>query len=216
MRMMRPFPRFLFIAVLAALVSCKVTGAVSAAIGNAEDNVRNVKWTKPKYWKQYKRLFRLKRLKKCAKKNGIPPKSGSSCPTKNTGWYTCMFGYQECKAKKGKLPGLGVYDGVSLANKHPKTRCDCMKGQWNCYDWKVCRADSRSAAGGVSKCPIQDPTDPLSSAVCSKTLECTYGKESCCDQTFDSLVCFCKPGEKFRCVHTDACILAGEDGCNGY
>jgi hypothetical protein len=288
--------RHVLIAALAMVFLC---GTVAA-----EDSTRHIRtaehedkagrdlavaWTRPTYWKKYRKLLTLKRLKRCTKKQGVPPTSGSYCPSLKTGWHTCLFGEQTCKATPGVLPGLGDYVGATLGLKHPAIRCDCEAGSWTCYDWDVCLQQAAPAAApafcggfagircpsgfsciddpsdtcdpkqggadcggicvaeqicgsrGLAPCPDgqtcidPDPTDncdpradcpgicaptptptttdvcpdkePIGSdAVCSKDLKCTYGTESCCGKTFDSLVCQCSAGEVFGCFFTDACF----------
>ena len=265
--------------------------------GRPGRDLTTVAWTKPTYWNNYRKLLTLKRLKKCAKKQGVPPTTGSKCPTLLTGWYTCLFGEQTCEVNPdyGALPGLGDYvGGATLGMTHPAIRCDCEGGYWTCYDWDICLPQQAAPApssspgafcGGLAgiQCPfgfscMDDPSDtcdpkqggadcggmcvaqqscgsrglapcpdgqtcidpdpfdncdpradcpgvctptptptttdicpdkePLggSNVMCSKDLKCSYGTESCCGKTYDSLVCECSAGSGFGCFFTDACL----------
>ena len=50
------------------------------------------------------------------------------------------------------------------------------------------------------------PSDPPLNEGCSGSMRCTYGTETCCGQTYPSLVCDCSGGQ-FACYNTDACFL---------
>ena len=60
----------------------------------------------------------------------------------------------------------------------------------------------------LNECPaIPDgKTVPDYSMLCSVPLECVYGTESCCGETFDSVKCVCSPTTGWTCLLTDACL----------
>ena len=317
-------------------------------------------WVQPSYWENYNKCFTSTYLKKCLLMKA-PPLQGSFCLSGLLSWHTCFFGAQTCTAITGHLPGLGDFYGAGLGTNHPRTRCDCRNGSWNCYDWKICQASptpkpslkpflppptppptpvptpmptlapvpTQTFCGGIAgiQCPsglicVDDPNDscdpnyggadcggicvpqdvpqscgsrglppcpdgqscidldptdscsPLADCpgvcaptpppsgcggwhgipcpsgqvcvddpsncglaadclgmcipapapeppcdqcpfespltlprdtICSKQLTCTYGKESCCGYTYDSLICSCQPGQGFSCYNTDKC-----------
>ena len=101
---------------------------------------KNPNWTKPIWWRRYRRLFLKRRLKKCVSLLGIQPASGTICPTKeHTDWYMCMFGaVKSCEATSGPIPGLEGYSGIGLGDVHPTTRCTCKNQIWTCEDWNIC------------------------------------------------------------------------------
>ena len=104
----------------------------------------NFNWSKPPWWKSYRKQFLKRRLKKCEWLYGVAPSNGSSCPRKENGdWYMCMFGKQTCDATMGPLPGFSGYTGQTLGNIHPTTRCTCAVAPnddsvWTCDDWMPC------------------------------------------------------------------------------
>ena len=331
-------------------------------------------WVEPKYWNSYNKCFTSTRLNKCLLIS-VPPLQGSLCLSGLLGWQSCFFGTQTCTAITGLLPGLGNLNCIGLGLDHPKTRCDCNNGAWNCYDWKICQATptplptylrtprptslptqrptplptprptpvptpaptlvptpapTSQSCGGIagilcsnglsciddpndlcdpmnggadceglcvprvipqscgsrglspcpngqtcfdldptdscylsadcpgvcvpipplsrcggqlgiecpsdqvciddltncgltsgclgkclpvptsepplSDCPIESPLDLVKGIVCANQLTCTYGKETCCGSTYDSLICSCQLGEGFSCFTTDKCL----------
>ena len=67
---------------------------------------------------------------------------------------------------------------------------------------------SKSPFTSVDSCPTQQVRGPLpNGGVCSTDLRCTFGTETCCGQTFPSVVCSCQQGgTEFACHLTDACF----------
>ncbi len=64
-------------------------------------------------------------------------------------------------------------------------------------------------------CPVEMPT---SSTACAEGLECGYGSESCCGETFPSWICTCS-FEGWGCHYTDACLYpqcGGGGGSGGH
>jgi hypothetical protein len=63
----------------------------------------------------------------------------------------------------------------------------------------------------VDSCPLSRESFPTD-AVCSKDLRCAFGKESCCGQTYDKMVCQCSKGSTMlSCFYTDACMFPSCD-----
>lgn len=65
----------------------------------------------------------------------------------------------------------------------------------------------------VESCPTNSALNLPMNTVCSQDLQCAYGSESCCGQTFDSLICSCSAGKGFACFFTDACLISPA-GCD--
>jgi hypothetical protein len=151
---MATFRRCLFIATVATLFLFKVAVAKESSIRAAENDHRALVVQRPAYWKTYLAVFTPKRLKTCAKKV-VAPVNGSKCPIKPAGWYSCMFGEQQCAAVTSALPGLGSITGAKLGVVHPKTRCDCVDGKWKCFEWTVCAASvtKAPATAALTKAP---------------------------------------------------------------
>jgi hypothetical protein len=67
--------------------------------------------------------------------------------------------------------------------------------------------DNDGGGGGdATMCPSTQPTSGVTS--CSGSERCEYGTESCCGNTYPSLVCECQSGT-FYCYYTDACLIPG-------
>ena len=145
---------FLLVSLLATFHLCNViatkTSLAKMVKGSEQDKkdiLTNFKhddraltvWVEPKYWNSYNKCFTSTRLNKCLLIKA-PPLQGSLCLSGLLGWHSCFFGAHTCTAITGPLPGLGNLNCVGLGLDHPKTRCDCNNGAWNCYDWMVCQA----------------------------------------------------------------------------
>jgi hypothetical protein len=112
----------------------------------------NPYWTKPTWWRSYRKKFLKRRLKKCIWLDGVAPATGTACPSKHYGdWYMCMFGNdQTCDASTGPLPDLlSTYTADGLGGVHPATRCICKDLVWICEDWKPCTPPAPDAAAKV-------------------------------------------------------------------
>ena len=104
------------------------------------------KWTKPSWWQAYRQAYSRTHLLRCDFLNGIIPTHDSVCVPKQTEWYMCLFGNQQCQ--------VSSTDNNSM--DHPKSRCDCRTNgnndwKWNCYDLEPCIHPS--------PLPTQDPTE---------------------------------------------------------
>ena len=67
---------------------------------------------------------------------------------------------------------------------------------------------SKPPSTSVDTCPTQKVSGPFpNGGVCSTALRCSFGTESCCGQTYPSVVCSCqKGGSELLCHYTDACF----------
>ena len=177
-------------------------------------------WTKPNWWRLYRKKFKRMRLKKCIFLDGVAPLNGTTCPVIGSSTeYMCMFGDDQiCDASTGPLPGLlNGYTGDGLGNIHPTVNCMCQNSLWNCADWAPCASRTTTIdkgppiknpfddTGNILTCPDTPPIG--SSVICASDLRCAYGTETCCGKTFDNLVCQCTMGETFGCFFTDACLV---------
>ena len=173
----------------------------------------NTMWNKPIWFRSYRKKFKRTRLRKCRFLDGVAPVNGTTCPVIGTStWYMCMFGDDQlCEPTTGPLPGLlSGYTGENLGSVHPSVNCMCHDSLWHCAAWKPCETRSTTITkpfddpNAITSCPMTPPLG--SSAICAADLNCPYGTESCCGQTFDNLICRCSAGETFGCFFTDACL----------
>lgn len=66
----------------------------------------------------------------------------------------------------------------------------------------------QDAGQDAGACPDAAPF----SGTCEGALHCEYGTESCCGETYPSLVCNCVSGD-WQCFNTDACLIPADGGC---
>jgi hypothetical protein len=60
-----------------------------------------------------------------------------------------------------------------------------------------------------------DPDCPADSREpCVGDISCNYGTETCCGETYASMICDCFDGS-FSCYFTDACLVPEKFGCGG-
>ena len=182
------------------------------ALINLTDGTVPSMWEKPKWWNLYRKKFKTPRLRKCLFLDGVVPVNGTTCPPiGNSSSYMCMFGdNQICDASTDLLPGLfNGFTGASLGSVHPTVNCMCRHSLWHCADWAPCATNTTNPANdttsGITSCPDTRPIRSLD--ICASDLECAYGNETCCGQTFDNLICQCLEGTTFFCYYTDACLL---------
>lgn len=55
----------------------------------------------------------------------------------------------------------------------------------------------------LMECPEKQPSD---SPVCGDEFTCTYGEETCCGKTYDSMECTCYKNQQIMCMYTEACM----------
>jgi len=81
------------------------------------------------------------------------------------------------------------------------TICECTAdGFFVCRPTEACRVPA-------CICPFVSPLDPMGSDSCTTAqqgLQCTYGTETCCGETFPSTRCTCE-ANRFICMPTEAC-----------
>lgn len=107
------------------------------------------------------------------------PVAGDMCTTDPR--TTCAYGQESCCGE--------TFDSFL---------CDCVDGEWICLFTDACLEPL------CLRCPIDQP-DPGDSCTVDPRETCAYGTESCCGETFDSLLCECIDGE-WTCLVTDACL----------
>jgi len=119
----------------------------------------------------------------------------------------CVYGTESCCGE--------TFDSVKCVCS-PTTGWTCLLTD-ACLK-KSCTPSTSPSEGGANAenstdillkgCPhIPDgDTFPDFSMLCSVPLECVYGTESCCGETFDSVKCVCSPTTGWTCLLTDACL----------
>jgi hypothetical protein len=78
-------------------------------------------------------------------------------------------------------------------------------GDGGACDGGACPDGGGGGGGDASMCP---GTQPAAGAACSGSTRCEYGTETCCGNTYPSIVCECQSGG-FNCYYTDACLIPG-------
>jgi hypothetical protein len=147
-------------------------------------------WVRPSWWKKYRVLLTIKRLKRCNFLHGKVPKPGATCLPKREG-FVCMFGEARCN---------NVVE--------PETRCDCTNGAWDCKT--ICPN---------LKCPVTKPSgicDPLVNVlVCEYEEDCCG--DTCamtsfcrCETTSGSMKWNCASANVKPCTQTSL----EEAGCD--
>jgi hypothetical protein len=90
---------------------------------------------------------------------------------------------------------------------YPSMVCTCEGGGFRCSYTDACLIPPGYCNDGgtdASNCPPKEPLDDNSCG--SEGLRCEYGSETCCGQTYPSMVCTCRSGV-FSCSYTDACLI---------
>ena len=132
------------------------------------------KYKTPKWFKKYSEMIGRPYLQKCNSwiiDHEVPPRSGSIYCPRRSGNYTCFFGEQMC-------PELRSSD-----RPHPNAQCTCVDKQWRCHDWEC------PEPFFYKKCPKKSPLgNPKVPTRCVGDKTCEYGTETCCGETFPSVV----------------------------
>merc|ERR1712130_1047697 len=77
------------------------------------------------------------------------------------------------------------------------------KSDMRAYADEEGKGDERLFSNHIKSCPSEVDFDM--NAPCDYEGQCEFGEETCCGQTFPSLVCQCG-GERSFCYYTDACF----------
>jgi hypothetical protein len=209
---------FILIATVLTSFMLSVAVAKKSSIRNASQANKQAK-TKPTYFKEYRSVFKPKRLRACVNIK-VTPANGVKCtPSSKSDWYSCLLGEQQCKASSAvALPGLGGFTGANFTGlTHPTTKCDCKDSIWTCYDWNICSV----ANGGVASQPpnptiptTEDDPDPNNNPSCPALMpkskdtapvglktgaSCGYGTNCCCGICEARTVCVNNQGV-FHCL----------------
>lgn len=112
---------------------------------------------------------------------------------------TCSYGTETC-----------------CGQTYPSLVCHCdASGREACFNTDAClrpqceRADAGSSVDAGSALDAGMPACPATHsfrASCTPGQTCTYGTETCCGQTYPSLVCTCNQAGEEVCHNTDACF----------
>lgn len=110
-------------------------------------------WTKPLWWQAYRLQYGRAHLLKCVFLKGDIPAHDSVCNPKQTDWYMCLFGNQQCQTS----------NTVNSITNHPKSRCDCKFNdnnvwKWNCYELEPCIHSSPAPTQGPTTGPTASPS----------------------------------------------------------
>jgi len=124
-------------------------------------------WTRPSWWRKYKRQLTTKVLKKCKFLEGKVPAAGATCEASREG-IVCLFGEARCN---------NVVE--------PETKCQCKDGVWVCYT--VC---------DQPKCPVAMPQPSGTCDPQVNVKSCDYGEYCCGDSCVSTAFCSCEPDKK--------------------
>ena len=156
----------------------------------------------------------------------------SQCPPAQINPAECTFEGSCCYGEE-----------TCCGETHPSYCCSCIEGQTACFFTDACLGASLPGgcesgcvpivvlcADGttvepdpdndciIPECPEVEPGCPAEMPnpgdICAFEGDCDYGIESCCGDTFPSIICSCVDGVT-QCLHTDSCLGVGIGGCPG-
>lgn len=135
-----------------------------------------------------------------APNTGLPlngPLSSGYCPARlPTGRELCF-------------PGASCAYGseTCCGQTYATMECTCgSDGAFSCGYTDACLRPESSCNPPIDAGQPGCPESHGDSASCTPGLTCTYGTETCCGQTYPSLVCTCNAAGEEACHNTDACF----------